>query len=149
RIWLQDELEDRNAIAYNIPVALWLYGPVQAILLARCFGEICRRHDALRTTFELNRETGAPEQVVQPWTPFPLRTIEVTGDDEADQERQMRRLVSQANQRPFDLRTGPLLRAMLLRLAADRHVLSIVMHHIVSDGWSVGILIRELARLYE
>src|SRR5215471_12947517 len=149
RIWLQDELDEGSSIAYNIPVALWLDGPLDACVLEQCFGEICRRHGVLRTTFEINRQTGSPVQVVHVWKRFRLKTIEVTGFCEADRDQHARRLVKKANLRRFDLKNGPLLRVLLLRLAPERHVLSIVMHHIVADGWSVGVLIRELTSLYE
>src|SRR5437763_11466045 len=149
RLWLLNEMEGGQTIAYNIPIGLRLHGLLNLAWLERAFSEVLRRHDALRTTFLINTQSGAPEQLIHPWTPFHLDVVEVSGHTEAEQEAQMRRLASQESQRPFNLRTGPLIRALLLRLAADQHVLVITMHHIVSDGWSAGWIINELAPLYE
>src|SRR5437868_10037676 len=149
RLWLLNEMEGGQTIAYNIPIGLRLHGLLNLALLQRAFGEVLRRHDALRTTFLINTQSGAPEQLIHAWTPFHLDVVEVSANTEAEQEAQMRRLASHESQQPFNLRTGPLIRALLLRLAADHHVLVITMHHIVSDGWSMGLLIKELATLYE
>jgi len=149
RLWLLNEMEGGQTIAYNIPIGLRLQGKLDVALLERAFGEVTRRHDALRTTFQLHPQSGAPVQLIHPWSPFHLEVVEVSASHPDEQESQMRRLASQESQRPFDLRTGPLIRARLLRQAADHHILVITMHHIVSDGWSVGLIIHELATLYE
>jgi amino acid adenylation domain-containing protein len=149
RLWLLNEMEGGDTIAYNIPIGLRLQGKLDVAILERAFGEVARRHDALRTTFHMNPQSGAPEQLIHSWQPFHLPVAEVSGNHEAEQEQHLRRLASQESQRPFNLRTGPLFRALLLRRAADQHILVITMHHIVSDGWSVGLIINELATLYE
>ncbi len=149
RLWLLSEMEGGDTIAYNIPLGLRLQGPLDVDILQRCFGEILRRHDAVRATFRMNVQTGAPEQIIHPWKPFHLDVVEVLDGDGSERERQTRFLASRESQRPFDLKTGPLMRALLLREAEDRHTLVITMHHIVSDGWSVGLIIKELATLYQ
>jgi amino acid adenylation domain-containing protein len=152
RLWLLNEMEGGDTIAYNIPVCLRLQGPLDVYILQRCFGEVLRRHDAVRATFRMNPQTGAPEQIIHPWRPlkpFHLDVAEVRGGGGSEREQQTRFLASRESQRPFDLKTGPLMRALLLREAEDRHTLVITMHHIVSDGWSVGLIIKELATLYE
>jgi amino acid adenylation domain-containing protein len=149
RLWLLNEMEGGDTIAYNIPIGLRLQGKLDVTILERSFGEITRRHDALRTTFQMNPQSGVPEQLIHSWQPFHLPVAEVSGNDEAEQEQHLRSLAGEESQRPFNLRTGPLMRALLLRRAADQHVLVITMHHIVSDGWSVGLIINELATLYE
>ncbi len=149
RLWLLNEMVGGETVAYNIPIGLRLQGKLDVAILERAFGEVTRRHDALRTTFQMNPKSGVPEQLIHSWQAFHLPVAEVSGNGEAEQEQHLRRLASQESQRPFNLRSGPLLRALLLREAADRHVLVITMHHIVSDGWSMGLLIKELATLYE
>jgi non-ribosomal peptide synthetase component F len=140
RLWFLDQLEPGSPL-YNVSGALRAEGPLDAAVLARCLTEIVRRHEALRTTF--TERDGEPFQVVQPPEPFGLPVIDLAGlPDRA------RALAHDEAHRPFDLRQGPLLRALLLRLAAEEHVLVLTVHHIASDGWSMGILIRELAALY-
>lgn len=153
RLWFLDELEGGNTIAYNIPVVLRLYGRVDVQTLERSLGEVIRRHEALRTTFRTNPNNGEPEQVIQSWSPFAIEVINLGERKEEDREAEARRLAREEGQRPFSLSNGPLIRARLLTLDptddhAD-HVLLLTMHHIVSDGWSVGVLMKELATLYE
>ena len=111
RLWLLNEMEGGQTIAYNIPIGLRLHGLLNLPLLQRAFGEVLRRHDALRTTFLINTQSGAPEQLIHPWSPFHLQVVEVSANTEAEQEAQMRRLASHESQQPFNLRTGPLIRA--------------------------------------
>ncbi len=147
RLWFIDRLEPGSG-AYNLPLALRLRGPLDAPVLARVLGEIVRRHEALRTVFP---ETGGePAQVVRaaPAGAAPLPAVDLTGLAGEAREAEAMRLVRREALRPFDLARGPLLRARLLRLADDEHVLLLAMHHIVSDGWSMGVLTRELSALY-
>ncbi|HJX26289.1 MAG TPA: condensation domain-containing protein, partial [Thermoanaerobaculia bacterium] len=104
------------------------------------------RHEALRTVFAAR--DGEPVQVIRPAAPFPLPLIDLSGLAENAREEQVLVLVAEEAVRPFDLARGPLLRGGLLRLDEGRHVLALTLHHIVSDGWSLGLLIRELAALY-
>ncbi|HEY0174085.1 MAG TPA: amino acid adenylation domain-containing protein [Pyrinomonadaceae bacterium] len=141
RLWFLDQLEDFGRTAYNIPVAIRLRGRLDARALELGLGEIVNRHEALRTTFA--EEGGEPVQVIAPPGPWALPVEEVDYEGEA-----LRRAAAEARER-FDLARGPLLRARLLRVASEHHVLLLTMHHIVSDGWSIGVLVRELVALYE
>ncbi|HYH80098.1 MAG TPA: amino acid adenylation domain-containing protein, partial [Longimicrobium sp.] len=109
--------------------------------------EIVRRHESLRTVFrEVN---GSPVQVIAPFGGFALPMEELSAFSEADREAAVRRRAGEEARRPFDLSAGPLFRAALLRLGAEDHVLLLSMHHVVSDGWSMDVLYRELSALYE
>ncbi|HEY7767999.1 amino acid adenylation domain-containing protein, partial [Longimicrobium sp.] len=145
RLWFMDQLEPGSA-AYNVPVAVRLGGALDVAALERALGEIVRRHEALRTVFA--EVDGAPVQVVAPAGGFALPVEDLSGLGEADREAEVSRRAGEEAARPFDLAAGPLFRAALLRLGADEHVLLVGMHHIVSDGWSMGVLFRELSALY-
>nr|WP_301542280.1 non-ribosomal peptide synthetase [Pyxidicoccus fallax] len=144
RLWFLDQLQP-GAATYNIPVALRLEGPLDTAALERAFTEVVRRHESLRTTFA--DEGGAPIQVIHAPAPLPLPLVDLSAHE--DGESEALRLARQETTRPFDLAAGPLLRARLLKLGDTRHVLLLTMHHIVSDGWSMGVLVREMAALYE
>jgi amino acid adenylation domain-containing protein len=145
RLWFLDRLEP-GSTAYNIPVAWRLGGALDQAALERALGEIVRRHEALRTVF---REVdGSPVQVIAPFGGFALPVEELSGLGDADREAAVRRRAGEEAGRPFDLSAGPLFRAALLRLGAEYHVLLLSMHHVVSDGWSMGVLFRELSTLY-
>jgi amino acid adenylation domain-containing protein len=132
--------------AYNNPAAVRLAGPLDVRALAAGLGEIVRRHEVLRTTF--SAIAGLPVQILRPWAGLPLRVVDLTALGAAAQEAAGAALADDEARRPFDLRRGPLLRACLLRRAADEHVLLVSLHHIVADGWSMGVLIGELGALY-
>ncbi|HLL45921.1 MAG TPA: amino acid adenylation domain-containing protein, partial [Longimicrobiaceae bacterium] len=145
RLWFIDQLEPGSA-AYNIPVARRLEGALDRAALERSLGEIVRRHEALRTVFrEVN---GSPVQVIAPCGGLALPVEDLSDLSEADREAAVRRRAGEEARQPFDLAAGPLVRAGLLRLGAEDHVLLLSMHHIVSDGWSMGVLFRELSALY-
>ncbi|HEX2208918.1 MAG TPA: amino acid adenylation domain-containing protein, partial [Longimicrobium sp.] len=146
RLWFLDRLEPGSAL-YNVPAAVRLQGTVDAAALERALGEIVRRHEALRTTFA--QAEGAPVQTIAPFTGFALPVEDLSSLEDADRAAAMRRRVAEESARPFDLAAGPLFRAHLLRLADDEHVLMLNVHHIASDGWSLGVLFRELSALYE
>jgi amino acid adenylation domain-containing protein len=139
RLWLVDQLQPGGA-AYNVPLALRLQGALEVDALGRALAEIVRRHEALRTVFPL--VDGAPAQVVKPAGPVPLSI-----EDAADEAELLARVREEAR-RPFSLAEGPLVRARLLRLDHEDHVLIVCIHHIVTDGWSMGIFTRELSALY-
>ena len=145
RLWFLDQLEPGKSI-YNVPGALRLKGPLAVDALQRSLEEIIGRHAALRTTFA-TAEAG-PVQVVSPSSQFTLLREEIGCRTEEESEAEIRRRVASEGSRPFDLSRGPLLRAKLIRVAADDHVLLLTMHHIVSDGWSMSVLYRELSALY-
>ncbi|HEY0022709.1 MAG TPA: non-ribosomal peptide synthase/polyketide synthase [Longimicrobium sp.] len=146
RLWFIDRLEPGSAV-YNLPVARRLGGALDEAALERALGEIVRRHEALRTVF---REVdGSPVQVIAPFDAFVLPVEDLSALAEADREAAVGRRAGEEARRTFDLAAGPLFRAALLRLGAEEHVLLLSMHHIVSDGWSMGVLFRELWALYE
>ncbi|HST60675.1 MAG TPA: condensation domain-containing protein, partial [Longimicrobium sp.] len=146
RLWFLDRLDPGSA-TYNIPVAWRLGGTLDAAALERALGEIVRRHESLRTVFtEVN---GSPVQTIAPFGGFALPVEDLLGLGEADREAAVRQRGGEEARRAFDLAAGPLFRAALLRLGEEDHVLLFSMHHIVSDGWSMGVLFRELSALYE
>jgi amino acid adenylation domain-containing protein len=147
RLWFLDRLQPGGA-HYNIPLALGVSGPMglDRRLLAACLDEVARRHAVLRTTFAMD-ETGEAWQVVAPPGPVPLPVVDLGALPEAARRGESRRLIHHEAARPFDLARGPLLRAALLA-AAGEQVLLLTLHHIVSDGWSMGILLNELGELY-
>ncbi|MFP2934628.1 condensation domain-containing protein, partial [Pyxidicoccus sp. 3LG] len=145
RLWFIDQLEPGSAL-YNIPSALRLVGALDRTSLERAFTELVRRHEALRTTFTTVQ--GQPVQVISASSAtFPIATVDLTEQPAGSREAEARRLAEAEAQRPFDLTRGPLLRATLVRLAPEDHVLLMTMHHIVSDGWSMGVLVREMTAL--
>jgi amino acid adenylation domain-containing protein len=146
RLWFIDRLDPGSAV-YGIPMAWRLGGALDKAALERSLGEIVRRHEALRTTFK--EVDGSPVQVIAPFGAFALPVEDLSGLTEPDREAAVRRRAAEEVRRPFDLSTGPLFRASLLRVGAEDHVLLLSMHHIVSDGWSSGVLLRELSALYE
>ncbi|HEU4561408.1 MAG TPA: non-ribosomal peptide synthase/polyketide synthase [Longimicrobium sp.] len=146
RLWFIDRLEPESA-TYNLPVAWRLGGALDEAALERALGEIVWRHEALRTTFA--EVDGSPVQVIAPFCGFVLPVEDLSALSETDREAALRRRAGEEAARPFDLAAGPLFRASLLQLGAEEHVLLLSMHHIVSDGWSMGVLFRELSALYE
>jgi amino acid adenylation domain-containing protein len=146
RLWFIDQLEPGSPI-YNIPLPLRLDGPLNVGALGRCLNEIVRRHDALRTTFAVGPDLH-PVQTVVPRFELTLRVEDLGRLPEPEREAEAVRLATREASQAFDLSRGPLLRARLLRLREDEHVLLFTMHHIVSDGWSMGVLVREVAAVY-
>jgi natural product biosynthesis luciferase-like monooxygenase protein/amino acid adenylation domain-containing protein len=146
RVWFFDRLAP-GSIVYNLPVALRIAGGgLRPAALAAALGEIVRRHDALRTGFAAS--DGDPEQVVSPFAGLALPRVDLSGLPGERATAEAGRIEREEGRRPFDLAAGPLLRPFLLRLAADAHTLLLAVHHIVADGWSFGVLGRELAALY-
>ncbi|HKH48923.1 MAG TPA: amino acid adenylation domain-containing protein [Thermoanaerobaculia bacterium] len=147
RLWLIDQLDPGSAV-YNVPAALRLGGAVEPALLARIFAEIARRHEVLRTTFALRGDR--PVQIVAPpGSARPeLPLVDLSRLPEAEREAAARALARDEGARPFDLHRGPLLRLLLVRLSARDHLLLVTLHHIVSDAWSTGVLVREVAALH-
>ena len=145
RLWFLDQYEPNSSV-YNIPSALRLRGFLDIGVLEQSLNEIIRRHESLRTTFSM--VDGEPVQVIAPPGGFSLAVVDLGDHPEGEREEEARRLVSEEAGRPFDLARGPLFRSKVLRLGEDDHVLLLTMHHIVSDGWSMGVLYRELSVLY-
>jgi amino acid adenylation domain-containing protein len=149
RLWFLDRLEPGGA-AYNMPLALEARGDLSPAALEAALGGLVRRHESLRTTFATG-EDGAPFQEIAPAGSWHLAQVDLAGLPPAARialDIEVRRLASEEAQRPFDLARGPLLRSALLRLAPSEHVLLFNVHHIVSDGWSMGVLVREVTTLY-
>ncbi|HEY3568484.1 MAG TPA: amino acid adenylation domain-containing protein [Thermoanaerobaculia bacterium] len=146
RLWFIDRLEP-GITAYNMPMALRVVGEASPALLAALLGEIARRHEVLRTTFRVVAGKQVA-QVVAPPAPWHLPLVDLSALPAARREREAGRLADEEAARPFHLARGPLLRATLLRLAPAEQALLLNMHHIVSDGWSMGVLVREITELY-
>jgi len=146
RMWFFDQLKPGSS-TYNMRLTLRLTGDINMGSLEQSLSEILRRHEVLRTTFVTQNDQ--PVQVVASPGAFPLPCIDLSTLPEEQREAKARELASEEASRPFDLATGPLLRAVLLQLNLHDHVLLVTMHHIVSDGWSMGIFYRELSALYE
>ncbi len=146
RLWFLDQLEPNNP-RYNVPYAARLKGHLQPEVLERSLQEIVRRHETLRTSFQVVGDQ--PVQTIDSEVTVPLVTRDLTPLPEASREEEARRLAREEAQRAFDLTVAPLMRATLLKLAEDDHVLLLNTHHIISDGWSLGVLLREMASLYE
>ncbi|UCF78981.1 MAG: non-ribosomal peptide synthetase, partial [Candidatus Eiseniibacteriota bacterium] len=146
RLWFLDQLEPGRPV-YNIHIAVRLRGPLNVAALEQSLKEIVQRHEILRTTFSLVE--GQPVQLIVPALTLTLPVVDLRNLSETEREAEAQRLTIEETQRPFDLARGPLLRATLLRLDEEGHVLLLTMHHIVSDEWSMEILFRELSALYE
>ena len=145
RLWFLNQLEPDSAF-YNMPVGIRLGGALDVEALEQSFGKMVERQESLRTSFPL--VNGSPSQLISPPAPVSLPLIDLSALPEARREAEMQALaVAEAN-RPFDLEEGPLFRASLLKLGDEDHVLLVTMHHIISDGWSLGVLVRELGVLY-
>lgn len=137
RLWFLNQLKPDSS-AHNIPLGLHLRGPLNIPALEQSLNEILRRHETLRTT--VATVDGQPVQVIHPIPDFKLAILDCTT---------IHHFLHEQTQRPFDLNSGPLLRATLLYLGEQEHVLLVTIHQIVFDGWSEGVLLRELAALYE
>ncbi len=145
RLWFLTQL-DPGSPAYNMPATVHLRGALDVASLARGFDEVLRRHEVLRTVFPSVAGWPVPEVSADVARPLPL--ADLSGLPEERRRPEMERLSLAEGRRPFDLARGPMLRTTLLRLGADEHALLVTMHHIASDGWTIGIVIRELAALY-
>ncbi|HYO13133.1 MAG TPA: amino acid adenylation domain-containing protein [Thermoanaerobaculia bacterium] len=145
RLWFLDRFQPGSS-AYNIPLAVRLSGPLEPSALDLALGEIARRHEALRTTFPA--EDGGPRLRVAPLGPAPAARVDLSDLPDGPREEEAARIAREEPRRGFDLAAGPLLRVTLVCLAVDRHFLCATIHHIVSDGWSLGVFARELMTLY-
>ncbi|MEH2007058.1 condensation domain-containing protein [Nostoc sp.] len=142
RLWFLDQLEPGNPF-YNVPIAVHLTGELNTAILEQSLNEVVGRHEPLRTSF--SAVEGRPIQAIAPTLKITLPVVDLPG---VNIESALG-ITTELAQQPFDLSQAPLLRAKLLRLTQQEHMLLLVMHHIISDGWSIGILIRELAEIYE
>ncbi|HVU32193.1 MAG TPA: amino acid adenylation domain-containing protein [Opitutaceae bacterium] len=145
RLWFIDQLEPGTAV-YNVCQAVRLQGLLDSIALERTLNEIVRRHEVLRTNFVAH--DGHPIQVIHPDRELTLAFVDLSGWQDGTGEEELQRRLKEEARRPFDLAHDLMIRALLIRTSAVEHTLMLTMHHIVSDGWSIGILFRELATLY-
>jgi alpha-ketoglutarate-dependent taurine dioxygenase/acyl carrier protein len=146
RLWFLDQLEPGSS-AYNIPAAVRLTGALDTEAFVRSFNEIVRRHESLRATFVT--VNGRPAQLIAPVQAVDLTVTDLGELPDALREVEAARLVVEETRGSFDLARGPLIRLRLLKLGDEEHIALMTMHHITSDGWSIGILIREVAALYQ
>ncbi|MDT5296658.1 MAG: hypothetical protein QOJ76_3538, partial [Acidobacteriota bacterium] len=146
RLWFIDQLEGASPF-YNLPAAFRFRGQLEVAVLERTLNEIMRRHKALKTCFVAI--DAQPVQIIDESITLSLPVTDLSHLPEEERESEAHRLATEEAQRPFDLSTGPLLRASLLRLGEEEHIALFTMHHIVSDGWSMGVLVKEVAALYE
>jgi len=146
RLWFLDQLQPGNP-AYNIPAAVRLKGALNVAVLEQTFQEIIKRHEALRTTFK--SVEGRPAQVIISSFNFTLPIVNLRELSQAEREAEAMRLAAEEARQPFDLTKWPLLRVTLLHLDDTEYLLLLTVHHIVADGWSMGVLVREVAALYE
>ncbi|HLM23650.1 MAG TPA: amino acid adenylation domain-containing protein, partial [Pyrinomonadaceae bacterium] len=144
RLWFLDQFEPGNP-AYNLLNTVLLQGKLDTVALEKSFSEVIRRHEALRTTFDVR--DGKPVQIIASPKPFNLQVVDIRHLSEAERESVVQNLIKQ--QTSFDLKLGPLLRITLVRLRDQEHVLLLAMHHIMSDAWSMGVLVDEVVTLYE
>ncbi len=146
RLWVFDRLNPDSAV-YNVAGAVRLKGRLNLMALAQSFNEIIRRHEVLRTRFTILE--GQPIQDIQANLQLQIPVIDLRKIPEAKREHKVQRLATEEARQLFDLSTGPLLRLKVLKLSEDEHVLLVTTHHIISDGWSIGVLIQEFALVYE
>ncbi|HVT61265.1 MAG TPA: amino acid adenylation domain-containing protein [Thermoanaerobaculia bacterium] len=146
RLWFLHQLEPASA-AYNMAGMMRASGLLAVAAFARCLNEIVRRHEVLRTT--ISQVGGRPSLRIHATLPLSVPRVSLAGLDRTTREAEAQRLAAAAAQRPFDLARGPLLRAIVIQLEREESLVVLAMHHIVSDGWSVAVILRELAVLYE
>ena len=146
RLWFQEELA-RGTSTFHIDLGMTLDGPLNWAALEQTFDEICRRHENLRTSFPMI--DGELVQIIHPFSRLSLPAVDLTHLDEAEREAIDAKLAQAALDQPFDLETGPLVRLAMIRHSDQKHSVVCVLHHIISDGWSRGILIREVSALYQ
>lgn len=145
RLWFLHQLDSQTSV-YNAPVVVRLTGPLNVPALEYTLNEIVRRHESLRTTFAATE--GKPAQVISSDASITLRLIDLRSIDGHKAQGLSEALALKETQHPFDLNRGPLLRALLLRLGDEDHIAVLTMHHIVSDGWSMGVLVHEVQAIY-
>ena len=146
RFWLLDQLVPGGNPALNMPLAARLTGRLDLKSVERSFAAMLARHEVLRTTFHC--EKGQLQQVIAPEVIGQIPLVDVWDFPVAERAHVPDHLMAEEAQRPFDLARGPVVRARLVRLAPSEHLLLITVHHIVSDGWSNGLMLRELGELY-
>jgi amino acid adenylation domain-containing protein len=146
RLWFLSQLQQDSAV-YNVSGGVRMEGPLSVIALERALNEVVLRHESLRTT--IRQIESEPVQIINGPQLFHLPKFDLRNVPEAQREMEAQLLLTNEARKPFNVEGGPLFRATLLLLSAEEHILLLTMHHIISDGWSIGILVRELIELYE
>ncbi|RCJ23464.1 hypothetical protein A6S26_02665 [Nostoc sp. ATCC 43529] len=146
RLWFLDQLVPNHAF-YNVPEVYRLKGVLNTTIVEQSLNEIINRHEVLRTTY--SSVNGKPIQVIHSTFPIKLLVVNLQGLSPDDQESQVRQIMLEEAQRPFDLVQGPLLRTTLLQLSSEEHIFLLNLHHILCDDWSLSVLFEELSVLYE
>jgi len=146
RLWFLEQFRPNHS-AYNMTQVLRLTGRLEVPALERAVHEIRRRHNVLRANFEFVADQ--PMQIIAPFQPIPLTVVDCSGLPDDQRQRACQEAIDNSSRRPFNLATEPLMRTTLVRLHTTEHLLVVVIHHIVSDGWSTRLLLREFATLYE
>jgi amino acid adenylation domain-containing protein len=146
RLWFFDQLQPQHPF-YNMPVAARIRGPLDEVALGRALQELVERHEALRTAYPAR--DGQPTRRIAEAFELPARLVDLQHRSAEERESELQRVLREESRRPFTLATGPLVRYILIRCAPQDHVVLLAMHHIVVDGWSVGVLLRELGLLYD
>lgn len=146
RLWFLHHLQPESPF-YNIPSAIRLRGTIDALLLEKSISAIIRRHEILRSYF-LTDEHGEPQQHIAPADSLPLTIADLTSFERSKREKEVAERLKAEASKPFNLEQFPLLRAVLFRIEKEDHILFINMHHIITDGWSLGIFVRELLSIY-
>ena len=145
RLWFLDQFAPQNPF-YNVVTALRLTGSLNLTALEQTFNEIVQRHETLRTTFAA--VSGQPVQIISPAFKTNLKVLDLQDLPPEQRQTEAKKLSAAESLRPFNLSTGPLIRITILRLTETEHILLLNMHHIASDDWSIGVLIRELEAIY-
>jgi acyl carrier protein len=146
RLWFLDQLQPGN-VAYNLTEAVRLEGELDYAALQQAWQQLAERHEPLRTRFE--NHDGTPVQIMEAAGPVTIEFDDLSGTDAAQQQQQMRQRWLEQAGRAFDLSRTPLYRILLLKLGEHDHTMVLTMHHIIGDGWSMGVLVRDFAALYE
>ncbi|KYC42731.1 non-ribosomal peptide synthetase [Scytonema hofmannii PCC 7110] len=146
RLWFLDQLQPNSAL-YNMPIALRLAGTLEVTTLEKSLIEIIQRHEALRTNFLTI--AGKPTQIIQTATNWTISVVDLQHLATTEQEMSCQQLINTQAIRPFDLASESLIRVTLVTLSQTEHILLICMHHVVSDGWSMGVFVQELVALYD
>ncbi len=146
RLWFLDQMEEGGS-AYNIPAAIRIKGMLDIGILKKCFNEVIGRHEALRTRFESNN--GKPLQKIEQLLEIEIPLVDLSALKESLIEDEVKRLAKEDGQKSFQLSKGPLIRVTLLKVSPEEYVLLLSMHHIISDGWSMGLLVKEISEYYE
>jgi hypothetical protein len=147
RLWFLDQLDTAAGAAYHMSAGLRLTGQLNLAALQATMDRIVARHEALRTCF--GGAAGEPVQIIAPAdVGFAMGQADLAQLDQQQQDAALAEHCAAQVGTPFDLAGGPLIRGQLLKLASDQHILLIVQHHIISDGWSIGVLVQEMSALY-